>query len=61
LLSNPDVQRVLCRVDSQILTKALKDVDIGIREKIFRNMRDDAAAMLIVEKRRTWNTWGRYG
>ena len=46
MLSNPDVQRVLCRVDSQILTKALKDVDIGIREKIFRNMRDDAAAIL---------------
>ncbi|MDR0910579.1 MAG: flagellar motor switch protein FliG [Spirochaetaceae bacterium] len=46
LLSDKDVQRVMREVDTSELSKALKNMDDEVKDKIFRNMSKRAAAML---------------
>ena len=46
MLSDRDIQKVMREVDSQELAKALKDVDVEVQDKIFRNMSKRASDML---------------
>ncbi len=46
MLDDGSIQRMLKEVDQQDLSKALRAVDDGVKDKIFRNMSKRAAAML---------------
>ncbi|MDR3277096.1 MAG: flagellar motor switch protein FliG [Treponema sp.] len=46
LLSDKDIQRIMREVDQQDLSKALKNMDTEVQDKIFHNMSKRAAAML---------------
>lgn len=47
LLDDRSIQKVLRQVDTQDLAKALKGVDLGVQEKIFRNMSKRASSLLL--------------
>jgi len=46
LLDDRSIQKVLQKVDAQELAKALKSVDAGVQDRIFRNISQTSAALL---------------